>query len=526
MSAPESDNNVIGQLQQALGTEYVLLDEADRSFYAMDVYRQREVPMAVVQPATQDELRLVARIAHAGGIALVPRGGGASYTDGYLPATDRSITVDTSRMNRIIEINAEDMYITVEPGVTWAQMAESLAEQDLRTPFWGPFSGLKATVGGSMSQNSASMGTGNFGISADSVLCFEIIRPGGEILRTGSHAAANGTPFYRWYGPDLTGLFTGDAGSLGIKASITLRLMRKPTHTGTCSFGYTSFEGLRGGMCAAAREGVAADNFGLDPKLQEGQLGGVSASDAFGAAWAVLKTSPGIFSGLLQVLRMAAAGKRFIKGFSYSSHYVAEGFSRAEVASKLERIRAAIRPHGTEIANTVPTVLRAMPFIPLYPILGQKGERWVPMHGIIAFSRVQAFRDGLMALYEEYRERMETHKVAYGAMFLTVSTHAFLYEPVFYWEDSRTQFHKRYMPQDYIATLPEYPENPEGRALVAEMRERIQGLFVEVGATHYQAGKSYPYMEGRDAEAARLIRSIKSAVDPDGLMNPGALQLP
>ncbi len=245
-----------------------------------------------------------------------------------------------------------------------------------------------------------------------------------------------------------------------------------------------------------------------------------------GAAWAVLKTSPGIFSGLAQVLRMAAAGKRFIEGFSYSSHYVAEGFSRAEIATKLERIREAIRPHGTEIANTVPTVLRAMPFIPLYPILGQKGERWVPMHGIIPFSRVQAFRDSLMALHDEYQERMDAHNVEYGAMFLTVSTHAFLYEPVFYWHDSRTQFHKRFMPQDYLATLPEYPENPEGRALVAEMRRRIQGLFVEVGATHYQAGKSYPYMEGRDAEAAKLIRSIKTALDPEGLMNPGALQLP
>ena len=57
---------------------------------------------------------------------MVPRGGGASYTDGYLPTTPRSILIDTSRLNRILEINAEDMYVTVEPGITWADLTARL----------------------------------------------------------------------------------------------------------------------------------------------------------------------------------------------------------------------------------------------------------------------------------------------------------------------------------------------------------------------------------------------------------------
>ncbi|UCG73260.1 MAG: FAD-binding oxidoreductase [Chromatiales bacterium] len=513
------------QLIAALGAGNVLLDDADREFYAMDVYNFRELPMAVAQPGSLEELQAVARIASAAGVALVPRGGGASYTDGYLPTTGRSILIDTGRMNRVLEVNAQDMYVTVEPGITWADLTAKLAEQGLRTAFWGPFSGLKATVGGSMSQNAVSLGSGNYGCSAETALSFDIVLPNGELLRTGSAAIDTASPFFRWYGPDLTGLFTGDAGALGIKARITLRLIPAPTHSATASFGFDDYYSMSAGMSAAARTGVVADGFGLDPKLQQGQLGSTSTKDAMQAVWAVLKTSTNPLDGLTRVIRMAAAGKRFLSGFDYSAHYVVEGTTRAEVNAKLAQVRAAMTGHGTEIANTIPTVLRAMPFIPLYPILGPRGQRWVPMHGILPFSKLRDFHDRLAQVYAQYADRMQQHKVEKAAMFTTISTNAFLYEPVFYWEDDRTAFHKRYLPQEYLDMLPEYPANPEGRALVQEMKAAIQDVFSAVGATHMQVGKAYPYLRGRQAEAERLLRDIKGAVDPQGLMNPGALGL-
>ncbi|MBM4221631.1 MAG: hypothetical protein FJ170_06775 [Gammaproteobacteria bacterium] len=180
---------------------------------------------------------------------------------------------------------------------------------------------------------------------------------------------------------------------------------------------------------------------------------------------------------------------------------------------------------GTETANTMPTVIRAMPFIPLYPILGPKGERWVPQHGLIPFSKMQAFYQALQKLYADNAERMRKAKVDKGAMFMTINTHVFLYEPVFYWEDDRTAFHKRILPREYLDTLPEYPANPEGRALVRELRAKINELFAAVGGVHMQVGKSYPYMRGRNPEAARMLRELKRSVDPNNLMNPGALGL-
>jgi len=518
-------NIFIEQIKQAIGAEYVLTDSVDREFYATDVYNVRELPIAVIQPGSVADIRAIARIAAAASVALVARGGGASYTDAYLPSTPNSLLLDTERMNQICEINTEDMYVTVEPGITWATLTEKLAELGLRTPFWGPFSGLKATVGGSMSQNAVSLGSGNYGCSADSVLSFDIVLPGGELLQTSSQSIDNGSPFFRWYGPDLTGLFTGDAGALGIKAAITMRLIPAPTHHAAASFGFDGFYAMAAAMGAAARTGVVADNFGLDPKLQQGQLGSTSTRDALQAVWAVLKSSTNPLDGMARVTKMAAAGKRFLTGFDYSAHYVVEGSTRAEVNAKLALVRKAAGAHGTEIANTMPTVLRAMPFIPLYPVLGPRGQRWVPMHGVLPFSKVREFHDRLHKVYDEYAGQMEQHKVEKAAMFTSISTTAQLYEPVFYWEDERTIFHQRYLPQEYLDMLPEYPANPEGRALVGEMKQRIQDVFSAVGATHMQVGKAYPYMRGRQTEATRALQAIKQTFDPNNLMNPGALGL-
>jgi len=518
-------HDLIAELSAAIGADYVLTDDTERNFYAMDVYAQRELPIAVVQPGSLDDAVTVARIAEQAGVALVPRGGGASYTDGYLPDTAHSLLVDTSRMNRILEINAEDMYVTVEPGVTWAELTAQLNEQGLRTPFWGPFSGLKATVGGSMAQNSVSLGSGLYGISADSVLSFAVVLPGGKVLRTGSAAVENGTPFFRGYGPDLTGLFTGDAGVLGLKARITLRLIKNPGIKMSCSFGFDTFEAMALGAAAAARQGVCSDNFGLDPKLQQGQLGSQDTNAKLEAARAVYAASRGPLDGLAKLCKMALAGERFLAAYPYSMHFNVEGYSRAEVATKLDLVREACAPHGNEIANTIPTVLMAMPFIPLYPILGPRGQRWVPQHGILPFSRLADFHQRLQALYAAYADRMEAHKVEYAAMFTSIGTNGFLYEPVFYWEDDRTAFHQRYLPQDYLDMLPEYPANPEGRALVKEMKARIIDLFSEFGAVHMQIGKAYPYLRGREPNAEALIRAVKNEVDPQGLMNPGGLGL-
>jgi D-lactate dehydrogenase (cytochrome) len=73
--------------------------------------------------------------------------------------------------------------------------------------------------------------------------------------------------------------------------------------------------------------------------------------------------------------------------------------------------------------------------------------------------------------------------------------------------------------------LPTYQANPEGRALVAEIRAKIQEIFLDLGAVHFQVGKSYPYQKGRQTEAVQALKDLKKSLDPKNLMNPGALGL-
>lgn len=516
---------VIARLKALLGDTNVLTALTERRFYSTDIYREGQLALAVVRPSGTADVCQIMQLADSHGLAVVARGGGASYTDAYVPSTANTLIIDSSRLNRIVEINERDMYCLVQPGVTWATLNEALQAKSLRTPFFGPFSGLAATVGGSLSQNSVTWGTGVFGISGESTLCVEVVTGNGEVIRTGSWGAANSVPFLRSYGPDLTGLFMGDAGALGIKTLISLRLMKRNSHVMGLSFGFKDFGSMAAGLEAAAKEGLNLTNFGLDPALQAGQLGKADAATALKSALAVFRGSRNVLDGTAQMLRMAFAGRSFLSGAVYSAHWVVDGIDDASCRAAVARLRAAIQPFGAEVPATVPTVANAMPFMPLYNVRSPLGERWVPVHGILPFSRVVAFQEELQSYYALHAMRMKELKIRYGAMFMTISSNAFLYEPVFYWADSTNITQERLMPEGYAATLPKFAENLAARALVDEMKHGIADIFHKHGAAHLQIGKFYPYMRGRDPQTAKLLRDLKALLDPQRRLNPGALGL-
>jgi FAD/FMN-containing dehydrogenase len=518
-------STLVLRLESLLGRDYVLTDETERRFYSTDIYNQGQMPLAVVRPASAADVSQIVQLAVTEGTAVVARGGGASYTDGYVPTEPNCIVIDTARMNQIVELNERDSYVIVQVGVTWATLNAALQAKGLRTPFYGPFSGIAATVGGSLSQNSVTWGTGVFGVSGETTLGVEVVLGNGQVIRTGSWGAANGAPFLRSYGPDLTGLFMGDCGALGVKTAVALRLMKRNEHVMGLSFGFRDFSSLAAGMEAAAKEGLNLTNFGLDPTLQQGQLGKADAATAIQSAKAVFRTSRNLVDGVRQLLKMAVAGRSFLKDATFSGHWIVDGIDDAACRSAVAKLRKALQPHGAEVPATVPTVANAMPFMPLYNVRSPLGERWVPVHGILPFSRVEAFRKDLSAYYEKYEERMQALKVRWGAMFMTVGTNAFLYEPVFYWHDVTNITQERLLPAGYLETLPKFAENLEGRKLVDEMKHGIADLFHRHGAAHLQIGKFYPYMRGRDPQTAQLLRDLKHLVDPARRLNPGALGL-
>lgn len=182
--------------------------------------------------------------------------------------------------------------------------------------------------------------------------------------------------------------------------------------------------------------------------------------------------------------------------------------------------------HGAPVANSIPTYFHANPFMEITPILGPNGERWKPVHGVLPFSAVLKHHADFEALLAEYRDRMQRDRVQLTRMLMSFSTNLFIYEPTFLWEDARTIYHERVYPPALLPTMPVHGENPAGRALVKELRERIQEISVRNGAGHMQVGKDYPYLETRKPATRALVEGLKAQLDPHNLMNPGALGLP
>ena len=520
----ETKNNAetFAALQDLVGVERILSPDESEHLHT-DVYRTLATPIAVVQPITTKQVQAVVKYCAEAGHAVSVRGGGASYSDGYLAQTNGQVLIDMSHMNQIDEINEQDGYVTVQAGVTWSQLKERLDPMGWRTPFWGPFSGMHATIGGSVSQNTISHGSGSHGISAQSVQSMCVVLGNGEVLKTGS-AAAGSSPFCRFYGPDLTGLFTGDCSAFGIKVSVTLPLIRqRPSHQ-TISFAFNDFATMHESMRRISQERLEDTHLALDGALSQGQIARQDkAGQTIKMALSILKSSPSLLSGVKQLISSALSARRVIGSSPYMTHYIVEGINDAEAKSRLARIREINLSWGKEIPATVPAVVRGMPFAPFYNTLGPSGERWVPLHGILPHSNVNAFHEALEAFYAAQKDEMDKLGVWYGGMFATVGSSGFLYEIALYWPDEISAYHKQMVPADYLAKLPRYEANNAAREYVHQLKSELTELFVKFGAINFQLGKAYPFLSRLDATGCHVLNSLKNATDENGILAPGNL---
>ncbi len=146
------DRSLTDALAEA-GPGTVVTDAGELAFVGQDVFSLGAEPAAIFRPDTVEALARGVAIAAARGLAIVPRGGGMSYTSGYLPEGGGALVVDISALDRIVAVNEMDMTVTVEAGCTWEALYRELNPRGLRTPLWGTLSGTKAQIGGGVSQN-------------------------------------------------------------------------------------------------------------------------------------------------------------------------------------------------------------------------------------------------------------------------------------------------------------------------------------------------------------------------------------
>ena len=510
------------ELVGILGAERCLSDNLD--FYSSDIYGGDKRAALVIRPDSAASLSRAAAVVTSAGYSIIGRGGGTSYTGGHVPERNNSVIVDTADLNRVIEINRDDMYVIVESGVTWQKLHEALKETDVRTPFWGPLSGSVATVGGSCSQNAIIWGSTTYDVSSASVMGLEVVLADGTVLNTGS-AAVGAKPFFRPYGPDLTGLFLGDSGALGIKTRLTLRLIRRPQASGFLSYNFDEREKISRALVAITREGIASTCFGMDPVLQYQRIKRASIMQGVKALKGVVSSATNTFSGLKDALRIAVAGKRFIDDNGYSLHIVVDGEDKRVVKRKLALAREICGREGNEITNSLPAMLHGDPFVPMSSAVGPEGERWAPMHGLFALSDGDAAWASIEELLDGFADRLDEHGVIVGFLIAAASPTAFAVEPVFYWPGPRTAWANGALTRSELAKYKDFPDDPAVNQTVVDVREALNVLFDDLNAAHLQIGKKYHFAQQLEAPAAALLEAVKSAVDPHRLMNPGSLGL-
>ena len=516
--------NVLEKLKSIVGPDNVIEDLTEREYFSQDYYKKADPVAAVIRPETVESLAAAVKHLSEAGVAMFPRGGGYSYTDAYLPTQSPGVCIDTKALNKILHVDEQDMYVTVEAGCTWAQLDEHLKSLGLRTPFWGPQSGLNATLGGGVSQGSLSLGSGKHGPSGESVLSLDVVFADGSIIKTGSAAQERHSPFFRHYGPDLTGLFCNDAGALGIKARVTLRLQKRKHLVQGLSFGFQSFEAMVEAMGAVSRLNVATENGGLMMSaLRRAAMTQGFAQD-LKIFFQVARSGPDKLGSVARAMKMALHGRRYILESHSTANFVVEGHNRSHLVGQLRAVRSAVSGLGTEIPNTVPTVLRANPFAD-HEMINLDGSRQLPIHAIFLHSRVVEFNNKYLALLESHKQEMHSCGVDQVSVYAGVTTNGILFEPVLLWPDVVEEFHRRHTSDAVLAKVKATEPNEPARALVADLRSKIVDLMYSCGGVHFQIGKAYPYLRDRDATQVKVLEDLKKFIDPKGLFNPGALGL-
>ncbi|WP_405539486.1 FAD-binding protein [Streptomyces sp. NBC_00075] len=223
----------------ALPAEIVITDPDILPAYAGDQSRltTRATPAAVVTPRTTGEVSACLATAHRHGVPVVPRGAGSGLSGGANPPTD-AIVLSLHRMAAIVETDPANRLIVVQPGVVTGTLRKAAAAVDLYYPP-DPGSVEFSTIGGNIATNAGGMCCVKYGVTGDFVLGLEVVLADGRILRTGRRTV-KGVAGY-----DLTHLFVGSEGTLGVVTEAVLRLVPKPRppHTLVAPFGTLSDAG-------------------------------------------------------------------------------------------------------------------------------------------------------------------------------------------------------------------------------------------------------------------------------------------
>ena len=214
--------SLVKEFENLIGKENVFTSEADRQSYAYDAaVLPSVVPGLVLRPTSTEQLGALIERCYANGLPMTIRGAGTNLSGGTVPDADKSVVILTQGLNKIIEINEEDLFAIVEPGVVTAQFAAAVASKGL---FYPPDPGSQAvsTIGGNIAENAGGLRGLKYGVTKDYVMGMEVFANTGDLVKTGSRTVKCAT------GYNIAPLLVGSEGTLAVTSKVTLKLIPPP----------------------------------------------------------------------------------------------------------------------------------------------------------------------------------------------------------------------------------------------------------------------------------------------------------
>ncbi len=214
----------IQAFENIVGLENVYSDKAHLIAYSYDATRTRYEPDAVVFPRNENDVSQILRYCNEHSIVITPRGAGSGFTGGALPASGGIVLAMEKHMNKIIEIDMQNLVAVVQPGVINKELQRAAEEVGLFYPP-DPASEEYSTLGGNVSENAGGMRAAKYGITKDYVMALRAVLPNGDIIRAGKRTIKDVA------GYNVAGILIASEGTLAAITEITLKLLPKPRFT-------------------------------------------------------------------------------------------------------------------------------------------------------------------------------------------------------------------------------------------------------------------------------------------------------
>ena len=449
-------------LKDIVGADHFSDQLIDLVSYSYDASDHDHRPEAAVWPLHTEQVSKIMRVAHENRLPVIPRGAGTGLAGGAVPIRG-GLVLDLCRMNRIVAIRIADRSVVVQPGVVYADLENALAPHGFFFPP-DPASGKACTLGGNVATNAGGIRGAKYGVTRDYVLGLEVVLPDGRVMHTGSACMKSSS------GYDLTRLFVGSEGTLGIITEIILKISPKPLSHKTA--------------------------LGMFSSLHDA---GQAVSDIMHS---------GIIPSVLEI--MDANSIRVLREIaSFPLPDVAaiiltetDGYTQEETEYQMARILEVFRGNGVTEIQEAASVEDAEKLWKLRKSVGSAAAKLrtnnISEDVAIPISRLPELLTGISAI------------VAKHGLPFVIFGHA-----------GDGNIHPRIM---YNRS------NADERRKVASVAEEIFQLSCSLGGTltgeHGVGLAKAPFMAlEHDQAAMELMRSLKKLIDPRNLLNPGKMGL-